>query len=128
MATSGPTRIGGHQLGAAPRSAAVVQQIDGSVYSTRRAKLIFDNGRGETLYDDPASGYFLVRISRMLGNVPLLAVTPCSDEGLRNWAAANGVLNRVTGGTKAHMTPPRQPLQKRSTSYGKALLAGLNLQ
>ena len=125
MATNGPTRIGGHQLGAAPRSAAVVQEIDGNVYSTRRAKLIFDNGKGETLYEDPVSGYFLVRISRMLGNVPLLAVMPCSDEGLRNWAVANGVLNRVADATKAHMTPPRQPVQKRSTNFGKALLVGL---
>jgi hypothetical protein len=93
-----PTQVGGHQPAPSVGSPRidVAQQIDGRLYSTRRAALIHTNAKGESLYYDNGPGYFLVSVSRFIGNTPCYAVQPMSDEGLRQWATANGVLDRVT--------------------------------
>jgi len=91
-----PTRMGGHT--AAPSVGAprvdVAQQIDGQLYSTRGASLIHTNNSGETLYNGQV-GYFLVSVSRLIGNQPVYCVRPLPSEELKNWATANGVLDRV---------------------------------
>lgn len=96
MANVTPTRMGGHNGNVVPRNAVVAQTIDGKLYSTRRATLVKDNGAGEALYHDRDAGYFIVRVSRMLGTVPLLDLLPCSDDKLKQWATANGALDLVT--------------------------------
>lgn len=93
-----PAKAGGHlsaPVVGAPRI-DVAQQIDGRIYSTRRAALIHSNAKGEALYHDSGAGYFVVSVSRFIGNIPCYAVQPLSDDGLRQWATANAVLDRVT--------------------------------
>lgn len=91
-----PTRMGGHTSApavGAPR-VDVAQQIDGQLYSTRGASLIHTNGKGESLYSGQP-GYFLVSVSRLIGNQPVYCVRPLPSEELQAWATANGVLDRV---------------------------------
>lgn len=93
-----PTRLGGHlpaESAIQPR-VDIAQQIDGKTYSTRRAALIHTSSNGDSLYYDKASGYFVVRVTRLIAGMPAYAVLPLGDEQLKQWATANGVLDRVT--------------------------------
>lgn len=92
MATPAPARKAGQLSKKAPSSVppAFAQSIDGKTYSTRRATLVHDNGKGEVLYRDPDAGYFLVFLSRVVGAVPMYGVRPLSDDALHAWAVNNG--------------------------------------
>ena len=120
--TPKPATVGGHLTStpSKPIHPVVAQEIDGKTYSTRRATLIFNNGKGEALYLDDDPGYFLVTVSRFIGNVPVFAINPLSDAGLREWAVANGVLDRVT--TKTAKTLVNKLM---ATKDGSAHLAKL---
>jgi hypothetical protein len=100
MANTNPTpaRIGGHlqpQPAEQPR-VDLAQQIDGKTYSTRRAALIHTSATGESLYYDKSAGYFVVKVTRIIAGWPAYAVVPLGDDQLKQWATANGVLDRVT--------------------------------
>jgi hypothetical protein len=100
-ATPTPTRLGGHlpaESAIQPR-VDIAQQIDGKTYSTRRAALIHTSATGESLYYDKPAGYFVVRVTRLIAGMPAYAVLPLGDEQLKQWATANGVLDRVTAKT-----------------------------
>ena len=58
--------------------------------------LIFNNGKGETLYYENGPGYFLVYVSRFVGNCPVYAIRPLGDTELKQWATTYGVIDRVT--------------------------------
>ena len=125
-----PTQVGGHQPAPSVGSPRidVAQQIDGRLYSARRAALIHTNAKGESLYYDSGPGYFVVSVSRFIGNTPCYAVQPMSDEGLRQWATANGV--RVRGDVvfeagrcricREEVKPDRQKRKQKSTALMQA--------
>ena len=94
--TPKPAHVGGHLTPSQPIHPIVAQEIDNKTYSTRRATPILNNGKGEALYHDTDPGYFLVVVSRFVGNVPVYAIRPLSDAELKQWATANGVMDRVT--------------------------------
>ena len=98
MATPAPTRIGGHTYATSPKAVVptFAQQIDGKTYSTRRAELVLNNGKGEILYRDPEAGYFLVFVSRFIGAVPMYSTRPLSDHELNAWATKYGARTLIS--------------------------------
>ena len=96
--TPKPTQVGGH-LPPPSVHPIFAQQIDGKTYSTRTATLIHRNTKGEALYYDTDPGYFLVTVTRFNGLVPMYAVSPLSDDGLKQWATVNGVMDKVSSTT-----------------------------
>lgn len=87
----------------------VIQIIDGVQFSTMRAKLIADNGKGQALYYDarpervanpidhassaevqPEPCYFLVN-AKPMGPTLLLGIEPLTDKAAAQWAKTNGV-------------------------------------
>ena len=97
------------ELSAPQQRREVIQLIDGVQYSTTRAKLVADNGKGQALYYDarpervadpidharsadvqPVPCYFLVNATPM-GPTMLFGIEPISDKAAAQWAKANGV-------------------------------------
>lgn len=100
----------------------VVQLIDGVQFSTIRAALIHDNGKGQALYYDarpervadtrqqtraaevvPEACYFLVNATAM-GPTTLYGIEPLTPVAARAWAKANGVSDLVGKTARAAVT------------------------
>ena len=100
----------------------VVQIIDGVQYSTIRARLVADNGKGQALYYGacpervadarehtrvadlvPEPCYFLVNATAM-GPTTLYGIEPVTDAAAAAWAKANGVANLVGKTAKPAVT------------------------
>ena len=96
-------------LSAPQQRREVIQIIDGVQYSTIRAKLVADNGKGQALYYDarpervadsinhasnadvqPEPCYFLVNATPM-GPTMLFGIEPITDKAAAAWAKTNGV-------------------------------------
>lgn len=96
--TPKPAYVAGHLTPsvARPVHPIIVQELGDATDSTRRATLIFNNGKGETLYYENGPGYFVVYVSRFIGSIPAYAIKPLSDVDLKQWATTYSVIDRVT--------------------------------
>jgi hypothetical protein len=67
------------------------QSIDGTLYSTRRAALVHDDGKGARLYyDREPTGYFAVKFTQGAGATPSAELTPLRGDALVKWASRHG--------------------------------------